>query len=85
MKPGPFVEAMVRFIEKDGVRIVGGCCGTTPDHIKLLAETVETLNRAPSPSHPLTLSPSQPAKPGITSWTGSVSSRTIFFPASTSR
>lgn len=43
LKPGPFVEAMVRFIEHDGVRIVGGCCGTTPEHIRQLASAVETL------------------------------------------
>jgi 5-methyltetrahydrofolate--homocysteine methyltransferase len=44
LKPGPFVEAMTKFIEKDGVRIVGGCCGTTPEHIKQLAQAVEQLN-----------------------------------------
>jgi methionine synthase I (cobalamin-dependent)/5,10-methylenetetrahydrofolate reductase len=26
-----------------GVRILGGCCGTTPDHIRALAEAVKTL------------------------------------------
>ncbi len=26
-----------------GVRILGGCCGTTPEHIRALAETVKTL------------------------------------------
>ncbi len=40
LKPQPFVEAMVKFIEQDGVNFVGGCCGTTPDHIKLLSEAV---------------------------------------------
>jgi 5-methyltetrahydrofolate--homocysteine methyltransferase len=34
--PRPFVEAMRRFVERDGVRMVGGCCGTTPEHIRLL-------------------------------------------------
>lgn len=29
-------------LEKD-VNIVGGCCGTTPDHIKAIAEAVEGL------------------------------------------
>jgi 5-methyltetrahydrofolate--homocysteine methyltransferase len=41
LQPQPFVEAMQKFIEHDGVNIVGGCCGTTPDHIKLLADCVE--------------------------------------------
>jgi len=27
---------MARFVEEDGIGIVGGCCGTTPDHIRAL-------------------------------------------------
>ena len=46
LKPAPFVEAMVRFIEHDGVSIVGGCCGTTPEHIKQLSEAAESLRQA---------------------------------------
>lgn len=45
LQPQPFVEAMVRFMEKDGVRLVGGCCGTTPEHIRLLAEAAEKIGR----------------------------------------
>jgi 5-methyltetrahydrofolate--homocysteine methyltransferase len=74
LKPGPFVEAMTKFIEQDGVGIVGGCCGTTPDHIKLLAEAVERINTRGSAlqhptshiPHPTSDSPSPP-KPGVTS------------------
>ncbi len=40
--PQPFVEAMQRFVERDGAGLVGGCCGTTPEHIRLLAEMVGT-------------------------------------------
>ena len=29
------------FVERYGVSIVGGCCGTTPDHIRALAERVD--------------------------------------------
>ena len=46
LKPGPFAQAAMRFIEQDGVHIIGGCCGTTPDHIRALAEAVG--NRAPA-------------------------------------
>jgi 5-methyltetrahydrofolate--homocysteine methyltransferase len=42
LKPRPFVEHMLRFVEHDGVNIVGGCCGTTPDHIAALAEALGT-------------------------------------------
>ena len=44
--PEPFAEAMLRFVEEFGVNIVGGCCGTTPQHIKLLAEAIG--ERAPA-------------------------------------
>ncbi len=39
--PEPFAEAMARFVEHDGVGIVGGCCGTTPAHIAALVRTLE--------------------------------------------
>ena len=44
--PGPFVEAMLKFIEQDGVGIVGGCCGTTPEHIRQLSAAVASRQRA---------------------------------------
>lgn len=44
LKPAPFADALLQFIHRDGVRIVGGCCGTTPEHIKLLAQGVERLS-----------------------------------------
>jgi len=45
LKPGPFVETIMRFVEQEGVNIVGGCCGTTPEHIGALARAV--AGRAP--------------------------------------
>ncbi|MEJ2541749.1 MAG: homocysteine S-methyltransferase family protein, partial [Gemmatimonadota bacterium] len=36
-----------RFVDA-GVRFVGGCCGTTPEHIRVMAEMVEGLE----PRHP---------------------------------
>ncbi|MEO0482424.1 MAG: homocysteine S-methyltransferase family protein, partial [Planctomycetota bacterium] len=30
LRAGPMAEALNKFIEKDGVGLVGGCCGTTP-------------------------------------------------------
>lgn len=32
-----------RFIQGYGVRIVGGCCGTTPEHIRAIASAVRSL------------------------------------------
>ena len=39
----PFREAMRRFLEEYGVNAVGGCCGTTPDHIRELRALVGEL------------------------------------------
>jgi 5-methyltetrahydrofolate--homocysteine methyltransferase len=35
-----FVEHQTRFVEELGVSVVGGCCGTTPEYIRGLAEAV---------------------------------------------
>ena len=32
-EPGPLAETLGEFVERYGVGIVGGCCGTTPEHI----------------------------------------------------
>ena len=36
----PGVEALIR----TGVKIIGGCCGTTPDHIHMISEAIEETN-----------------------------------------
>jgi homocysteine S-methyltransferase len=41
--PEYFTEYTKRFIEQ-GARGVGGCCGTTPDHIRMAAKTVKALS-----------------------------------------
>jgi 5-methyltetrahydrofolate--homocysteine methyltransferase len=42
-----FVAHQLRFVEEFGVDVVGGCCGTTPEFIELLAEGVQRVERAP--------------------------------------
>src|SRR5262249_45701602 len=32
MRPEPMAETLREFVTENGVNIVGGCCGTTPDH-----------------------------------------------------
>jgi 5-methyltetrahydrofolate--homocysteine methyltransferase len=49
LEPEPFASELVEFVEKYNINIVGGCCGTTPAHIKLL---VEKLHNRPSPARP---------------------------------
>lgn len=41
LKPEDFARAMIRFVKDYGVNIVGGCCGTTPWHLKALVEALE--------------------------------------------
>jgi len=38
--PADFTRGMMRFVDQFGVNIVGGCCGTTPEHLKELVRTV---------------------------------------------
>ncbi len=42
MTPELFAEAMTGLV-KAGASIVGGCCGTTPEHIRVLTETVKSM------------------------------------------
>ncbi|VAX41276.1 5-methyltetrahydrofolate--homocysteine methyltransferase, partial [hydrothermal vent metagenome] len=44
--PEPFAEALAKYVADFGVRIVGGCCGTTPGHIARLVELVGTVSPA---------------------------------------
>ena len=48
--PARFAHYLKEYVAEYGVNIVGGCCGTTPDHIRCLAEAVHDLRphaRAP--------------------------------------
>ncbi len=49
LEPEPFAEALLAFVEKNNISVVGGCCGTTPAHLKLL---VEKLGSRPQPVRP---------------------------------
>src|SRR5689334_2795969 len=40
-EPGPLADTLGEFVERYGVSIVGGCCGTTPAHIEAMAERVK--------------------------------------------
>ena len=47
LEPEQYTAHMKAFVEEHGVSIVGGCCGTTPEHIRLLVETLATATPAP--------------------------------------
>src|SRR5262245_297268 len=40
-QPEPLAATLGEFVERHGVGIVGGCCGTTPDHIRAIRERVD--------------------------------------------
>jgi 5-methyltetrahydrofolate--homocysteine methyltransferase len=44
-EPEPLAATLGEFVERYGVGIVGGCCGTTPEHIRAIRERV--AGRAP--------------------------------------
>ncbi len=43
LTPQELAEYHKKFITEYGVRIVGGCCGTTPEHIRVVAEVCSNL------------------------------------------
>src|SRR5215212_4574840 len=53
--PEQISTVLGEFVERYGVNIVGGCCGTTPDHIYALAQRVEgrtsSTRPEPRPAH----------------------------------
>ncbi len=44
-QPEPLAEALGEFVERYGVGVVGGCCGTTPEHIAAIAQRVGSPTR----------------------------------------
>lgn len=43
MGPDEFADRQCGFLEYEGVSFLGGCCGTTPQHIRALVNKVSTL------------------------------------------
>lgn len=43
LNPDAFAEQMDRFVTEQGVSIVGGCCGTSPEHIKALSDKLGSV------------------------------------------
>lgn len=49
MQAEDFARQLLRFVEDYGVAVVGGCCGTRPEHIRALADALRQSPRARSP------------------------------------
>src|SRR3954453_8660745 len=50
-EPDPLASTLQEFVERYGVSIVGGCCGTTPQHIAALADRVKGRDAEPRPQN----------------------------------
>src|SRR5918995_5642996 len=48
-EPDPLAASLQEFVERYGISIVGGCCGTTPEHIAAIVERVGGREAAPRP------------------------------------
>jgi 5-methyltetrahydrofolate--homocysteine methyltransferase len=52
LTPDELAEALERFVGEYGAALVGGCCGTTPEHIRVVAERLRgaaPVARTPEP------------------------------------
>jgi 5-methyltetrahydrofolate--homocysteine methyltransferase len=45
MGPADFTKGMMRFVDEFGVNVVGGCCGTMPEHLGMLCEALDLAPR----------------------------------------
>ncbi len=52
LTPKELADSLVRFIDDHGLNLVGGCCGTTPEHIKVLVDRVGQRPRVLVPHEP---------------------------------
>ncbi len=48
MEPEPFADLLLEFVNEYGVRVVGGCCGTREDHIRLINQRLDRNRPKPS-------------------------------------
>ncbi|MGD9986813.1 MAG: methionine synthase [Pseudonocardia sp.] len=63
LSPEELAEALSTFVRDYGLRLVGGCCGTTPDHVRAVADAVAAAQPARRDPRP---------EPGVSSLYASV-------------
>ena len=59
--PRAYAAAVAEMVS-DGVSIVGGCCGTTPEYIRLLAQVLAGSAPTPRTVRPARAAPGEPAR-----------------------
>ena len=50
LTPDELAEALAGFVRDYGLRLVGGCCGTTPAHVRAVADAIPAVT--PASRHP---------------------------------
>ena len=51
LEPEPFANDLYEFVTKHKISVVGGCCGTTPEHLKLLVDKLNAHPHLDRPNH----------------------------------
>src|SRR5439155_4494186 len=46
LKPAELAQFHKHFVQEYGVRVVGGCCGTTPEHLKAVVDALSSIEPA---------------------------------------
>jgi 5-methyltetrahydrofolate--homocysteine methyltransferase len=54
LEPEPFANDLYEFVTKHNISVVGGCCGTTPEHLRQL---IQKLDSHPATKRPLHSTP----------------------------
>ncbi|MCC7204895.1 MAG: dihydropteroate synthase, partial [Phycisphaeraceae bacterium] len=62
--PVPFAEKLAGFTKESRLSMVGGCCGTTPEHIRELARRIEREGHPPAEPGATTRSATPVSAPG---------------------
>ncbi|MFE6227445.1 methionine synthase [Streptomyces sp. NPDC057854] len=52
LSPAELADAQEQFVRDYGLSLVGGCCGTTPEHLRQVVERVRDLTPAPRDPRP---------------------------------
>jgi 5-methyltetrahydrofolate--homocysteine methyltransferase len=52
LTPDELAEALAAFVRDYGLRLVGGCCGTTPAHISAVADAIRDVRPVPRTPRP---------------------------------
>ncbi|MER5684705.1 methionine synthase [Streptomyces sp. NPDC002205] len=52
LSPAELADAQETFVREYGLSLVGGCCGTTPEHLRQVVERVRGLSLAPREPRP---------------------------------